>query len=66
MMEMLVNLYADRRLAVVREYVSNAVDASRVAGSAEPVRVTTPTLVDPHLTVTDSGTGMSTDEVEAT
>ncbi|SHT86393.1 HSP90 family protein [Mycobacteroides abscessus subsp. bolletii] len=66
MMEMLVNLYADRRLAVVREYVSNAVDASRVAGSAEPVRVTTPTLVDPHLTVSDSGTGMSTDEVEAT
>ena len=32
MMEMLVNLYADRRLAVAREYVSNAVDATQDAG----------------------------------
>lgn len=66
MMEMLVNLYADRRLAVVREYVSNAVDASRVAGSTEPVAVTTPTLVEPNFIVTDQGTGMSMGEVEAT
>ncbi|SIM02970.1 HSP90 family protein [Mycobacteroides abscessus subsp. abscessus] len=66
MMEMLVNLYADPRLALVREYVSNAVDATRVAGSTAPVRVTTPTLIDPHLIVTDSGTGMSTADVEAT
>ncbi len=66
MMEMLVNLYADRRLAVVREYVSNAVDATRAAGSTEPVAVTTPTLVEPNLVVTDRGTGMSVAEVEAT
>lgn len=66
MMEMLVNLYADRRLAVVREYVSNAVDATRAAGSAEPVAVTTPSLVEPNLIVTDRGTGMSVAEVEAT
>lgn len=66
MMEMLVNLYADRRLALVREYVSNAVDATRVAGSAEPVAVTTPTLIEPNLVVTDQGTGMSLAEVEAT
>lgn len=66
MMEMLVNLYADRRLAVVREYVSNAVDASRAAGSQYPVEVTTPTLLDPNFVVTDRGTGMSLVEVEAT
>ncbi|BCI84416.1 hypothetical protein MTY66_60410 (plasmid) [Mycolicibacterium sp. TY66] len=66
MMEMLVNLYADRRLAVVREYVSNAVDATRAAGSGEPVTVTTPTLIEPNLVVTDRGTGMSMGEVEAT
>ncbi|MFA5709330.1 ATP-binding protein [Mycolicibacterium sp.] len=66
MMEMLVNLYSDRRLAVVREYVSNAVDTTRVAGSTEPVEVTTPTVLDPNLIVTDHGTGMSTAEVEAT
>ncbi|MGB8404227.1 MAG: ATP-binding protein [Mycobacterium sp.] len=66
MMEMLVNLYADRRLAVVREYVSNAVDATRAAGSSEPVAVTSPTLIEPNFVVTDRGTGMSVDEVEAT
>lgn len=66
MMEMLVNLYADPRLAVVREYVSNAVDATRVAGSTEPVLITTPTLLEPNFTVSDRGVGMSTEEVEAT
>lgn len=66
MMEMLVNLYADRRLAVAREYVSNAVDATRAAGSTEPVAVTTPSLIEPNLVVTDRGTGMSVAEVEAT
>ena len=66
MMEMLVNLYADRRLAVAREYVSNAVDATRAAGSTEPVAVTTPSLIEPNLIVTDRGTGMSVAEVEAT
>ena len=66
MMEMLVNLYADRRLAVVREYVSNAVDASRVAGSTEPVEITAPTLLEPNLVITDRGTGMSVGEVEET
>ncbi|KMV18369.1 histidine kinase [Mycolicibacterium conceptionense] len=66
MMEMLVNLYADRPLAVAREYVSNAVDATRAAGSTEPVAVTMPTLIEPNLIVTDRGTGMSLAEVEAT
>ncbi|MEY8019179.1 ATP-binding protein [Mycobacterium servetii] len=66
MMEMLVNLYADRRLAVVREYVANAVDATRAAGSDEPVAVTTPSLVEPNFVVSDRGTGMSCAEVEAT
>jgi hypothetical protein len=66
MMEMLVNLYADRRLAVAREYVSNAVDTTRAAGSTEPVLVTTTTLIEPNLVVTDRGTGMSVAEVEAT
>ncbi|MFV8161137.1 ATP-binding protein [Mycobacterium sp. 134] len=66
MMEMLVNLYADRRLAVVREYVSNAVDATRAAGGSEPVEVSTPSLIEPNFVVTDRGTGMSVAEVEQT
>lgn len=59
MMQLLVNVYSDRRLAVVREAVSNAVDATRRAGSAAPVRVTTPTLLEPSLVISDQGTGMS-------
>lgn len=66
MMDILINLYADRRLAVVREYVSNAVDATRVAGSAAPVQVTSPTELEPNLIVADNGVGMSATEVEAT
>ena len=66
MMDILINLYADRRLAVVREYVSNAVDATRVAGSTAPVQVTSPTELEPNLIVTDAGIGMSAAEVEAT
>lgn len=66
MMEMLVNLYADRRLAVVREYVANAVDATRDAGRTDPVAITSPSILEPNLIVTDRGTGMSVEEVEAT
>lgn len=66
MMDILINLYADRRLAVVREYVSNAVDATRVAGSTAPVRVTSPTELEPNLVVADTGVGMSAAEVEDT
>ncbi|MEN4460931.1 ATP-binding protein [Mycolicibacterium fortuitum] len=66
MMDILINLYADRRLAVVREYVSNAVDATRMADSTVPVQVTSPTELEPNLIVTDAGIGMSAAEVEAT
>lgn len=66
MMEMLSNLYSDPKLACVREYVANAADASRVAGTDQPVEVTIPTLLEPNLVITDHGTGMSMAEVEAT
>lgn len=66
MMDLLVNLYADRRLAVVREYTANAIDAARLAGSTIPVDITTPTVLEPNLIITDRGVGMSTAEVEAT
>jgi hypothetical protein len=64
-MEMLINLYSDQRLAVAREYVSNAVDATRAAGSTDAVVVTTPTRNEPNLIVTDRGIGMSFAELEA-
>ena len=62
--EMVVNLYSDPKLAVVREAVSNACDSTRRAGSNIPVDVIAPSLLEPNLVVTDRGTGMSMAEVE--
>ncbi|MFZ2238656.1 MAG: ATP-binding protein, partial [Gordonia amarae] len=61
---MLINAYSDPILAVVRENVSNAVDATRAAGSTAAVEVISPTVLEPSLTVTDRGTGMSLADVE--
>ena len=63
--EISVNLYSEPRLAAVREYVANAVDAVREGGSTAPVTITTPTLLEPNLVITDQGTGMSMAQVEA-
>ncbi len=63
---MLSNLYSEPILAVVRELLANAVDASREAGSTRPVEVTSPTTLEPYLTVTDHGTGMTMDGLEQT
>jgi hypothetical protein len=60
-MSVLTNLYADPIMAVIREYSTNAYDATREAGSSEPIRVTLPTQFAPHFVVEDFGIGMSTD-----
>lgn len=63
-MSMVVNMYSDPSVAVVREYIANAVDATIVAGTGAPVEVTVPTRVDPSFVVTDFGTGMTKAELE--
>ena len=65
-MGLLVNLYADPIGAVIREYVANGVDATKAAGSTNPVNIKTPTRLDPLLVVTDHGTGMTMQELEHT
>lgn len=64
LIEMTVNLYADPILAACRECIANAIDATRRAGSKQPVEVTAPSILEPHFIVTDHGTGMSVTEVE--
>jgi hypothetical protein len=64
LMDMLVNAYADPILAVARELVSNGIDATRRAGSGLPVQITSPSVLEPTLIVTDRGTGMSLRDVE--
>jgi hypothetical protein len=62
-LSVLTNLYADPIMAVIREYSTNGLDATREADSAEPIRVTLPTQVKPTLTIQDFGIGMTTDTI---
>ena len=65
-MSMVVNMYSNPNVAVAREYVANAVDATIVAETGIPVEVTTPTRLNPNFIVADRGTGMSKSELEET
>ena len=67
-MRILSNMYSDPVLAVAREYITNAVDAHRLARMRTPgvvlppIEVTTPTGFEPTFKVRDYGPGMSEDE----
>ena len=67
--QVLTNLYADKHLAVLREYSTNALAAHVAAGTTAPVEVTLPTALNPTLThelalvITDHGIGLSRDEI---
>jgi len=54
------NLYTKKELAIVRELLSNAIDAHVRAGTTNiPIRVHLPTTLEPWFEVEDSGTGLS-------
>lgn len=59
-MDVLAKLYNDPIAAAIREYVSNAVDANRKAGSTTTVTVNLPVKSDPELVVRDYGNGLDT------
>lgn len=61
---MLSNMYSDPVLAVIREYICNALDSHKAAGKPEvPVTVIVPNLLENTFTIRDYGLGMSDDEV---
>jgi hypothetical protein len=62
-MSVLTNLYSDARMAVLREYATNALDAHREAGVNKPITIVLPTDYKPTLVIEDYGVGMSTDEI---
>lgn len=62
-MGVLTNLYSTPQTAVLREYVSNAVDSHKKAGVTTPIKITLPTHAYPNLVVRDFGVGMTRDEV---
>ena len=63
LMGVLTDLYQYKINAVIREYSTNAQDATKAAGNETVVEVTLPTVTDLFFTVRDYGTGMSHQEI---
>jgi hypothetical protein len=69
-MGVLTNLYSDPELAVVREYLTNALDAQIEAQENDPnyvwraIEVTLPSRFSKEYKVRDFGTGMSADDLK--
>ena len=65
LMGVLTNLYSDPRTAVLREYVSNAVDSHKKSGQTKPIDITLPHYsTGRNLVVRDYGVGMSKEELK--
>ncbi len=56
-------LYSNKILAVVREYLCNAVDSNNENGSASNVLISPPSSLSPVFKVRDFGAGLSFDDV---
>jgi hypothetical protein len=57
-------MYSDKVLAVIRELISNAVDAHADAGRSDvPIKVHLPTELEPHFSVRDYGTSMTDEKI---
>ena len=61
--DILSDLYSDRELAVLRELAANGLDAQVESGYTGPVEIALPTRINPVLTITDHGVGMSVDDL---
>lgn len=59
-----IRMYANPRLAALREYTSNARDAHKAAGYTGAVEVTLPNAMHPFLTIVDHGVGLDSKELE--
>lgn len=58
-MDVLSDLYADKVGAIVREYITNALDSHTISAQMKPVEITTPSRFSPNLVIRDYGEGMS-------
>lgn len=64
LMSVLIDLYSDRELAVIREYSTNALDSHIAAGNTDPIEVTLPSQFSQTFVVKDRGVGMSMDTIK--
>lgn len=63
-MTLLTDLYSDPRMAVIREYSTNAYDSNIEADNSAPIIVTLPTDLKPELTIQDHGIGLNVDDIK--
>lgn len=61
-MRMLRDMYNDPYLAVIREYLANALDSHREAGVDKHIEINLPSEWDPNFSIRDYGTGLSEEE----
>ena len=57
-------VYTDTIMAGIREYSTNAVDACIAAGLKPKFKVHIPTMLEPHFSVRDYGTGLSDEDIK--
>ena len=61
---MIDNLYSNKPLAIIREYITNAWDAHVDAGISDtPIQIFVPTAFKPTLSIRDFGKGLSRQDV---
>lgn len=60
-------IYSDKMLAIIREYITNAVDAHNEVGiPLNKIEITSPSALDSNFSVRDYGKGMSYEEISTT
>jgi hypothetical protein len=62
-MNVLTDLYSNKKRAIIREYSTNARDAHVEAGVTDPIAVTLPSQLSPFLKIRDFGVGLTVDDV---
>lgn len=61
--DILINMYSDKEMAVIREYSTNARDSHIRAGIDRPIEITTPSYLSYFFKVKDYGIGMSRQDI---
>lgn len=57
------SVYSMPRMAGIREIISNALDANTRTNSEVPIKIKTPSALDPVFSVRDFGPGLTSDEI---
>jgi len=63
--QILRNMYANPQKAVVREYISNAIDAHVQQGIDRPIEIHVPTTDEPYYSVRDFGDGLDLEDTKS-